>query len=77
MSDSITPPPPPARPADAHKGTFGTVVVVGGTPTMIGAPALTAHAALRSGVGLVKIAADVEVLPFCIEIEPVKVPGLA
>ncbi len=70
MTDSIQPPPPPQRPADAHKGTFGTVVVLGGSPTMIGAPALAAHAALRSGVGLVKIAAPVDVLPFAIEIEP-------
>jgi hydroxyethylthiazole kinase-like uncharacterized protein yjeF len=69
-TDPITPPPPPVRPPDAHKGTFGTVVVVGGSPTMIGAPALTAHAALRTGAGLVKIAADVEILPFCLEIEP-------
>ncbi len=31
-------PDPPARPDDGHKGTFGTVIVVGGSATMIGAP---------------------------------------
>lgn len=65
-----TVPPVPARPADAHKGTFGTVIVVGGCATMIGAPALCATAALRSGAGLVKIAAPPGVLPVAIEIEP-------
>lgn len=63
-------PPCPSRPDDAHKGTFGTVVVVGGSPTMIGAPALAATAALRGGAGLVKIAADPDILPFCLTIEP-------
>ena len=63
-------PPCPARPADAHKGTFGTVIVVGGCPEMIGAPALCAAAALRSGVGLVRIATDRNVLPTAIAIEP-------
>ena len=63
-------PQPPPRPDDAHKGTFGTVIVVGGCDTMIGAPALCARAALRSGVGLVKIACSPTVLPFVLTIEP-------
>ena len=46
----------PRRPRDAHKGDFGRVLVVGGSVGMVGAPALTANAALRSGAGLVKIA---------------------
>ncbi|MEM7756137.1 MAG: NAD(P)H-hydrate dehydratase [Planctomycetota bacterium] len=49
----------PSRPADGHKGTFGTVLVIGGcaTPTrrMLGAPALTASGALRTGTGLAQI----------------------
>ncbi|MFP3938396.1 MAG: NAD(P)H-hydrate dehydratase [Phycisphaerae bacterium] len=45
------------RPADAHKGTFGHVLVVGGSRGMIGAPALAANAALRGGAGLVTFAA--------------------
>ena len=46
----------PERPDGGHKGTFGTVVVVGGSATMLGAPALCATAALRTGAGLVKLA---------------------
>lgn len=46
----------PARPRDAHKGVFGRVLVVGGSRGMIGAPALAANAALRSGCGLAHLA---------------------
>ncbi|MCC7203957.1 MAG: NAD(P)H-hydrate dehydratase [Phycisphaeraceae bacterium] len=60
----------PARPADAHKGTFGTVIVVGGCSTMLGAPAIAARGALRGGAGLVKIATLPGVLPWSIVIEP-------
>lgn len=60
----------PARPADGHKGTFGTVIVVGGNETIMGAPALTASAALRGGVGLCKVATPAAVLPTVIAIEP-------
>lgn len=60
----------PPRPDDAHKGTFGTVIVVGGCHTMIGAPALCATAAFRSGAGLVKIATDAVLLAAMIAIEP-------
>ncbi|MEX2673666.1 MAG: NAD(P)H-hydrate dehydratase [Phycisphaeraceae bacterium] len=60
----------PQRPADGHKGTFGTVIVVGGSPTMLGAPALAAGSALRSGAGLCKIATHAAILPFCLTIEP-------
>ena len=63
-------PKPPQRPADGHKGTFGTVIVVGGCESMMGAPALCATAACRSGVGLVKIAAPHQVLATAIAIEP-------
>jgi NAD(P)H-hydrate epimerase len=60
----------PPRPQDAHKGSFGTVVVVGGSPTMIGAPCLVAGAALRSGCGMVRLAVQPEILPHCLVIEP-------
>ncbi|MEX0653764.1 MAG: NAD(P)H-hydrate dehydratase [Phycisphaeraceae bacterium] len=63
-------PAPPARPAEGHKGTFGTVIVIGGSATMIGAPAIAARAAFRIGAGLVKLATDPAVLPFAITIEP-------
>jgi len=45
------------RRAEAHKGDFGRVLVVGGSRGMIGAPALAANAALRGGAGLVTVAA--------------------
>jgi hydroxyethylthiazole kinase-like uncharacterized protein yjeF len=53
--------PPPAavrlpdRPADGHKGTFGTVVVVAGSRGLTGAAYLTSTAAVRSGAGLVRL----------------------
>lgn len=43
----------PRRSADAHKGAFGHVLVLGGSTGMAGAVALAARAALRSGAGLV------------------------
>ncbi len=46
----------PGRCSDAHKGDFGRVLVVGGSRGMIGAPSLTANAALRGGAGLVTLA---------------------
>ena len=46
----------PNRVADAHKGEFGRVLVVGGSRGMIGAPALAGLAALRGGAGLVTLA---------------------
>ncbi len=46
----------PARPRGGHKGTFGTTMVVGGSINYIGAPALCAVAAGRSGAGLVTLA---------------------
>lgn len=46
-----------ARPADAHKGSFGRVLVVGGSRRMSGAVALASLSALRGGAGLVEFAA--------------------
>ena len=46
----------PFRPIDGHKGTFGKVLVVAGSPNYIGAIALAGESAYRSGVGLVTIA---------------------
>jgi len=46
----------PARPVDAHKGTFGRVLVIGGNASMIGAPAFAALAAYRAGCGYVQVA---------------------
>jgi NAD(P)H-hydrate epimerase len=46
----------PERPATAHKGLYGTVLVVGGDYGMAGAAAMAAEAALRCGTGLVRVA---------------------
>lgn len=46
----------PQRPLDAHKGTLGWVLIVGGSCDYVGAPVLSATAAARSGCGLVALA---------------------
>ena len=51
----------PARPADGHKGTFGKVLAVCGSAAYRGAAALCCEGALRSGAGLVQLAAPAEV----------------
>jgi NAD(P)H-hydrate epimerase len=45
----------PERPRDAHKGTFGTTVVLAGSLGLTGAAYLTATAAARTGAGLVRL----------------------
>lgn len=45
----------PNRPEDAHKGTFGHLFVVAGSPGFTGAAALACEAGLRSGTGLVTL----------------------
>ncbi|HUS91009.1 MAG TPA: NAD(P)H-hydrate dehydratase [Phycisphaerae bacterium] len=57
MEHVETLPPLPARAKDAHKGSFGRVLVVGGSRGMVGAVALAANGALRGGAGLVTFAA--------------------
>jgi ADP-dependent NAD(P)H-hydrate dehydratase / NAD(P)H-hydrate epimerase len=46
----------PLRAANAHKGEFGHVLVVGGNLGMGGAVRMSAEAALRAGAGLVSVA---------------------
>ena len=46
----------PVRARDAHKGTFGHVLLVAGSEGMAGAACLAAQATLRSGAGLVTAA---------------------
>ena len=45
----------PRRPQTGHKGTFGRVAVLGGSPGMTGAPFLSGISALKTGAGLVKV----------------------
>ncbi|MSQ28356.1 MAG: NAD(P)H-hydrate dehydratase [Dehalococcoidia bacterium] len=47
----------PERPSQANKGTFGRALVVAGCGNYPGAAALACHGALRSGAGLVTLAA--------------------
>jgi NAD(P)H-hydrate epimerase len=61
----------PARDPAAHKGTLGTVGVVGGQDgeqVMLGSAALVALAALRSGCGLAMIAAPETIIHSVIEV---------
>jgi NAD(P)H-hydrate epimerase len=46
----------PVRAVDGNKGTFGKALIVGGCARYVGAPALAASAAYRSGAGLVTVA---------------------
>ncbi len=45
----------PRRRNYSHKGTYGKVLIVAGSKGMAGAACLSAHAAYRSGAGLVKV----------------------
>jgi len=51
------------RPAEAHKGDFGHILVVGGSVGKAGAAAMAGMAALRSGAGLVTVACPKSVQP--------------
>jgi NAD(P)H-hydrate epimerase len=53
----------PPRPRNAHKNDFGHALVVAGSAGKSGAAAMVCEAALRSGAGLVTLAARAEVLP--------------
>jgi NAD(P)H-hydrate epimerase len=46
----------PARPRNSHKGTFGRVLVIGGSVNYPGAPILAGMGAYRTGAGLVSLA---------------------
>jgi len=46
----------PERPLDAHKGTFGTALIVAGSVNYTGAALLSGQAAYRVGAGLVTMA---------------------
>lgn len=52
----------PRRRSDSHKGTYGHVLVVGGSWGKTGAAALAALGALRGGAGLVTVATRPEAL---------------
>ena len=66
----------PQRPADAHKGQFGRVLIIGGSIGMAGAPSMAALAALRSGAGLVQVACPREVRATVATLVPCATTGL-
>lgn len=56
LDDATVGPWLPSRPARAHKGTFGKLLIVAGSLDHLGAGLLAAHAAGRGGAGLVTLA---------------------
>ncbi len=71
----------PRRRAEDHKGTFGHVLIIAGRRESPGAAALAGMAALRSGAGLVTIAAPRDVLAVVLAASPalmgLELPGTA
>jgi len=53
----------PERPPDAHKGTFGTVVLLAGSLGLTGAAYLAATASARAGAGLVRLLVAESIYP--------------
>ncbi len=53
----------PAVPRHGHKGTFGSLLVVGGSPSMGGAALLATESALATGVGAVRACIAEEYIP--------------
>ncbi len=60
----------PARPGSSHKHDFGTVVIMGGGPTMIGAPCFAAAGALRAGAGIVRLVVPGAIMSTCLGLVP-------
>jgi NAD(P)H-hydrate epimerase len=70
----------PSRAVDGHKGTFGTVCVIGGQAVgpnvMVGGPAFAALGALRAGCGLAVLAVPMQIMAAALVIAP-SATGLA
>ncbi|HEX2647931.1 MAG TPA: NAD(P)H-hydrate dehydratase [Candidatus Dormibacteraeota bacterium] len=71
----------PPRPRDAHKGTFGTAIVVAGSLGLTGAAYLSSTAAARTGAGLVRLLVAETIYPIlaakCTEVMATPVPEVA
>ncbi|HWO91888.1 MAG TPA: 4'-phosphopantetheinyl transferase superfamily protein, partial [Methylomirabilota bacterium] len=85
VADALLPAPEsvslPVRPRDAHKGTFGTVVVLAGSLGFTGAAYLAATGAARTGAGLVRLLVADTIYPIlaakCTEVMATPVPEVA
>lgn len=53
----------PVRKKDSHKGSYGKILVVGGSKRFTGAPCICASSCMRAGSGLVTLAVEPEVFP--------------
>ena len=60
----------PERPRNAHKGTFGRVMIVAGSVNFPGAASLSALGAYRSGAGLVTLAVPEPIQGFLVPMIP-------
>jgi ADP-dependent NAD(P)H-hydrate dehydratase len=73
-TDGVRLTPLPGRAPAAHKGSAGTVTVLGGScdgaSRMIGAPALAAQGALRAGCGLVRVITPEPIAGFVLTLCP-------
>jgi NAD(P)H-hydrate epimerase len=71
----------PRRPKDAHKGTFGTAIVLAGSLGLTGAAYLSSTAAARTGAGLVRLLVADSIYPIlaakCTEVMATPVPEVA
>ncbi len=78
MTDDV--PKLPPRPTHGHKGTFGTVCVIGGQAggprVMLGGPAFAALGALRAGAGLAVLAVPAPLMAESLAVAP-SATGLA
>src|ERR1700716_3733789 len=85
VTDDLLPAPEavllPERPRDAHKGTFGTAIVLAGSLGFTGAAYLAATAAARTGAGPVGLLVAATIYPIlaakCTEVMATPVPEVA
>jgi hydroxyethylthiazole kinase-like uncharacterized protein yjeF len=85
LADTLLPAPEsvmlPERPRDAHKGTFGTVVVLAGSLGFTGAAYLAATGSARTGAGLTRLLIAETIYPIlaakCTEVMATPVPEVA
>lgn len=70
MNDIDHVPNPPSRTDDTYKGSFGKLLVIGGSETSLGAPMLAARAAYRAGCGYVRVAMPAAILPAGLSVLP-------